>query len=64
MAAGVCSSAQEHLDVLKKSPDIIGLRKEAIMVAPMTCRERLAGGQDDLDVGILESNRESEFQPV
>ena len=40
---GVSSSAQKHLDVLDQAPSIIRLRKKAISVAPMTCRERLAG---------------------
>jgi hypothetical protein len=64
VTAAVRSSARKHFDVFNQAPDIIGLGKEAIVVAPMTGRERLGGRQHDLDLGMLRSDCVSEFHPV
>jgi hypothetical protein len=62
--ANVCSSAQKHLDVLNEATGIMRIRKEAIMVDPMTDRERLAGCQHNLDRGTSRSNRVCQFHPI
>jgi hypothetical protein len=64
VTAAVRSSAQKHFDMLNQASGIIWLGKEAIIVGPMTGRERLGGRQYDLDLGMARSDCVSEFHPV
>src|SRR5262249_53854260 len=61
---GERSLAHKPLDVLNQPAGIIRLREEAIIVAPVLGRERLAGCQHDFDLGVLCANRASEFGSI